>query len=78
MIIEKKAEVILVSANVLGTINHTLLTIDVLRRNDIKINSVIFNNKNNIKDRDLIENNIETVRKYSAVKLIKEMEYNGN
>lgn len=74
----KKAEVILVSANVLGTINHTLLTIDVLRRNDIKINSVIFNNKNNIKDRDLIENNIETVRKYSAVKLIKEMEYNGN
>ena len=37
----KKAEVILVVPNVLGSINHALLTLDVLKRNDIKVKEVI-------------------------------------
>lgn len=73
----KKAEVILVSANVLGTINHTLLTIDVLRRNDIKIKGIVFNNKEKTKDEKMAKNNIETITKYSGLKLIKEMGYDG-
>lgn len=36
-------EVILVSGIKLGAINHTLLTIDVLRQNNIKIKEVIYN-----------------------------------
>ncbi len=73
----KKAEVILVSANVLGTINHTLLTIDVLKRNDIKIKGIVFNNKNGNTDTKLLRNNIETISRYSSVKVIKEVGYNG-
>lgn len=73
----KKAEVILVSANVLGTINHTLLTIDVLRRNDIKINGIVFNNKDGNTDEKLLRNNVETISRYSSVKVIKEVGYNG-
>lgn len=72
----KKAEVILVAPNVLGTINHTLLTIDVLRRNDIKINSIIFNNIENIKDKEFLKNNIDAVVKHSGIKLVREMGYN--
>ncbi len=73
----KKSEVIIVSANVLGTINHTLLTIDVLRRNDIKIKGIVFNNKDGNENEKLLKNNIETIGKYSSIKVIKEVGYNG-
>ena len=72
----KKAEVILIAPNILGTINHTLLTIDVLKRNDIKIKGIIFNNIQNIEDKDFLNNNVETIAKYSGIKVIKEMGYN--
>jgi thymidine kinase len=72
----KKAEVILIAPNVLGTINHTLLTIDVLKRNDIKIKGIVFNNIQNIEDEDFLKNNVETIIRYSGLKVIKEMGYN--
>jgi dethiobiotin synthase len=71
----KKSEVILISGNVLGTINHTLLTIDVLKRNDIKIKGVVFNNKENIKDENFLKNNVETVRKIGKVEILAENGY---
>jgi dethiobiotin synthetase len=43
-LIEKlKAEVILVSRNYLGSINHTLLSIEALQRRNIPIKGIIFN-----------------------------------
>jgi len=71
----KKSEVILVSANTLGTINHTLLTIDVLKRNDIMIKGLVFNNKDNIQDRELLKNNIETISKIGKVDVIADYGY---
>ena len=71
----KKSEVILVSANTLGTINHTLLTIDVLKRNDIMIKGLVFNNKDNVQDKDLIDNNIETIKRIGKVDVIKSYGY---
>jgi len=40
-----KAEVILVSSNYLGSINHTLLTIEALKNRNIPIAGIIFNDK---------------------------------
>jgi dethiobiotin synthetase len=37
-------EVVLVSNDYLGSINHTLLTIEVLKKNNIKIKGIVFNN----------------------------------
>ncbi|ADO83331.1 thymidine kinase [Ilyobacter polytropus] len=71
----KKSEVILISGNVLGTINHTLLTIDVLKRNDIKIKGVVFNNKENIEDKKFLKNNVETVKRIGKVEILAENEY---
>lgn len=71
----KKSEVILVSANTLGTINHTLLTIDVLKRNDIMIKGLVFNNKDNVQDEKLLRNNIETISKIGKVDVIADYGY---
>ncbi|MES2140755.1 MAG: dethiobiotin synthase [Bacteroidota bacterium] len=40
-----KAEVILVSSNYLGSINHTLLTVEALKSRNIPIAGIIFNGK---------------------------------
>ena len=47
--------VIIVSKNYLGSINHTLLTIEVLMKNNIQIKGVIFNGDSNPETERIIE-----------------------
>lgn len=49
-------EVILVSQNYLGSINHTLLTIEVLKSNKINIRGIIFNGDENKETESFILN----------------------
>ena len=49
-------EVILVSQNYLGSINHTILTYEVLKQHQIKINGIIFNGEPNEASEDFILN----------------------
>lgn len=70
----KKAEVILVAPNILGTINHTLMTIDVLKRNDIKIKEVILNNIDKTIDKDMLKGNREAIEKFTTIKNIRELD----
>lgn len=58
-----KARVIVVSQNYLGSINHTLLTLEVLKANQIEIEGLIFNGAANTET----EHYIET---YSKVKVL--------
>jgi dethiobiotin synthetase len=55
---------IIVSENILGTINHTLLTIEALRTRNIKIEGVIMNRNSHYKENAL------AIERYSAVKVI--------
>lgn len=48
-------EVILVADLYLGSINHTLLTIDYLKRNDFKVKGIIFNGDVNEESERIIE-----------------------
>jgi dethiobiotin synthetase len=50
------AEVVLVIQNYLGSINHSLLTIEVLKQNKIKIAGIIFNNSPYLPSEDIIMN----------------------
>ena len=43
-----QTEIILVSNLYLGSINHTLLTVDYLKRNNFKVKGIIFNGQSNI------------------------------
>ncbi|MHB8208886.1 dethiobiotin synthase [Mucilaginibacter sp.] len=56
-------EVVLVSQNYLGSINHTLLSVAMLKQYDIKIAGIIFNGKTD-------ENSESYILKYTGVKLL--------
>lgn len=47
-------EVILISQHYLGSINHTLLTINTLKQHNIKIKGTIFNGYTNLESQDYI------------------------
>lgn len=47
--------VILIANLYLGSINHTLLTVDYLKRNDIAVKGIIFNGESNLKSERIIE-----------------------
>ncbi|GAC1305043.1 MAG: dethiobiotin synthase [Mucilaginibacter sp.] len=51
------ADVILVSQNYLGSINHTLLSIDALKHRDIAIKGIIFNGTEDVSSETFILNN---------------------
>lgn len=54
LIRQLQAEVILISENYLGSINHTLLSIEVLKRRNIPIRGIIFNGEPNASTEDYI------------------------
>jgi len=56
-------KVILVSNFYLGSINHTLLTIDVLKRNQIEIAGIVFNGEMN-------EASLALIKSYSALPVL--------
>lgn len=51
---ELKMEVILVANLYLGSINHTLLTVDYLKRNNYKVKGIIFNGESNPESEQII------------------------
>jgi dethiobiotin synthetase len=54
-LIEKlEAEVILVSKNYLGSINHTLLSLELLKLRDIPIKALVFNGSSDTYSEDFI------------------------
>ncbi|MCO4291631.1 dethiobiotin synthase [Solitalea sp. MAHUQ-68] len=58
-----EAEVIVVSQNYLGSINHTLMSLQILKERDISIKGIIFNGKTDESSEDFI-------LKYSGVKCL--------
>jgi dethiobiotin synthetase len=59
--------VILVARSTLGTINHTLLSLDVLNQNDLEIIGVVMNGPKNPSNKDAIET-------YGKTRVILEIE----
>lgn len=58
-----QAKVIVVSQNYLGSINHTLLTLELLKASQIPVEGLIFNGTENIESEQYIKN-------YSKVKVL--------
>lgn len=63
LIKQLKTPVILVTQNYLGSINHTLLSVDALKQRDIPIMGIIFNGTKDIYSKDYI-------LEYTGVKLL--------
>jgi dethiobiotin synthetase len=62
-LIKKEHKVIIVSRHYLGSINHTLLTIEALQNRNIKIAGIIFNGNENKATEDIIlsKTNVKTI-----------------
>lgn len=68
LIIKLNPKVIVVSQNYLGSINHTLLTLETLRMYNIEVAGIVFNGTANTESESYIEN-------YSGVKVIGRIPY---
>ena len=73
-----KIPVLLVAANKLGAINHALLSVEALRRRNIKIIGTIFNNLFKNENRIILEDNPKIIEKLSGVKTLGILLYAKN
>lgn len=69
--------VLLASANRLGTINHTLLTLESIRARGIEPAGVIMTHPSPASDIQIAENNIETIRRLGRVEILGSIPYLG-
>jgi dethiobiotin synthase len=69
--------VILVSSPHLGTINHTLMSIEMLKSRSIRLAGVIINNVRNIQQDFIYHDNIDIIKKYISPRPLLEVGYNS-
>lgn len=62
LIAELGLPVILVARSGLGTINHSLLTLEAIKRRNIQILCTILNNQNDISDPLIVNDNLKTIQ----------------
>ena len=75
---ELSIPVVLIAGNKLGTINHTLLSIEALKKRKIKILGIIFNNfENNCPDK-ILENNPIIIRGITGESILGVLPYTKN
>ena len=67
--------VLIVARSGLGSINHTLLTVECLRRRDIPIVGVLFNNPTAPPDNADRHDTIRTILRWTGLRLIGELPY---
>ncbi|MBI5124410.1 MAG: dethiobiotin synthase [Candidatus Omnitrophica bacterium] len=68
-------EVVLVAHNRLGAINHTLLSIEALKRRNIKIIGVIFNTVSKKEDNLVLKDNPRIIKKLTGVEVLGSLPY---
>ncbi len=65
-----KFPVIVVSRSILGTINHTLMTLEILKKNKINIFGVILNN---IKNKKVGYQNAKSIEDFGNIKVLAQI-----
>ena len=70
-----KLPAIVVAGNKLGAINHTFLTIEALKKRNIKIIGIIFNNISKTGNKIILEDNPKIVKKVSRENILGTLPY---
>ena len=70
--------ILVVTSPGLGTLNHTLLTLEALKNRSLPVAGVIMNNANNVPEDFLYEDNRATIRKAALPALFLELPYGSN
>ena len=67
---ELSIPVIIVAANKLGAINHTLLTVEALQSRSIKIEGVIFNDQPDYNNKQVCDDNLRIIKELTSIKIL--------
>jgi dethiobiotin synthetase len=70
--------VVIVAANRLGAINHTLLTVETLRTRGMKIIGIIFNQTEPSQDKLVLDDNPAIVGELSGVEILASLSYSAD
>lgn len=73
---ELKLPTLIVAANKLGAINHTLLTVEALRKRKLKILGIVFNNLK--KENVILKDNPKIIKKVSRETILGVLPYRKN
>ena len=72
---ELNLPVIIVVRNKLGAINHTLLTVEAIKRRNMKILGIIFNNLDRNEEKIIQEDNPKIIKKITGEKILGVLPY---
>jgi len=72
-----KIPVIVVAANRLGTVNHTLMTVEALKKRKIKILGIVFNNMQEDQDPKILKDNPLIISELAGVPVLGTLPYKG-
>lgn len=72
---ELNLPVLIVASNKLGAINHTLLTIEAIKRRGMKIIGIIFNNRYRKVSKIILKDNAKIVAKLTGEKILGTLPY---
>ncbi|MFC1751973.1 dethiobiotin synthase [Thermoproteota archaeon] len=72
---ELQLPVIVVAQNILGAINHTLLTIDVLKSRKLKILGLIFTQTHPGEDIFILKDNLRIISEFTQVPVLADLPY---
>jgi dethiobiotin synthetase len=75
MIAKMKLPVILVARPDLGTINHTLMTVNILKAKGLEISGIIFSHAGRVKKSPAVKTNPSLIKKLSGVKVLGTVYY---
>ncbi|MDR0306161.1 MAG: dethiobiotin synthase [Chitinispirillales bacterium] len=72
-----KIPVVLVTDPGLGTLNHTFLSLNILKQYGIPVAGVVINNSRNVKRDFIYEDNINLIRRHAVSAICVDIDYNG-
>jgi dethiobiotin synthetase len=75
---ELNLPVVIVAANKLGAINHTLMTVEVIRKRKMKIIGIVFNNIFPQENKLVLEDNIRIIEILSRAKILGSLPWRSN
>lgn len=74
---ELKLPVLIVVENKLGAINHTLLTVEAVRKRGMKILGIVFNNRYKKTDKTISNDNIRIIKKLTGERILGVLPWMG-
>jgi len=75
IVVELGLKALVVAGNRLGAINHTLMTVEILRNRGVDVIGIVFNRVSEDGDERILSDNLKTVERFSGAKVLGELGY---